>query len=134
MKYINRLDSTRLCHSCETQREWVEMLQMSKPHTLHICKQTHTHTDTHTEKSNFRKDSSLLVIPPPPPYLTNPPPLFMGKIYFMKIYFIRRGVVQLCTHREKLCFSQFRVQEFTETRAWYFWPEVQNSRVRKSSY
>ena len=112
MKYINRLDSTRLCHSCETQREWVEMLQMSKPHTLHICKQTHTHT----EKSNFRKDSSLLVIPPPTPS-TNPPPRFMGKIYFMKIYFIRRGVVQLCTHREKLCFTQFRVQEFTETRA-----------------
>ena len=55
-------------------------------HTTHM--QTNTHT--HTEKSNFRKDSSLLVIPPP--YLTNPPPLFMGKIYFMKIYFIRRGL------------------------------------------
>ena len=116
MKYINRLDSTRLCHSCETQREWVEMLQMSKPHTLHICKQTHTHTQTHTQRK-VTLEKFIIVSYTPPPYLTNPPPLFMGKIYFMKIYFIRRGVVQLCTHREKLCFTQFRVQEFAETRA-----------------
>ena len=103
MKYINRLDSTRLCHSCETQREWVEMLQMSKPHTLHICKQTHTHTDTHTEKSNFRKDSSLLVIPPPPLF-NKPPSPFYGKNLFYEDLFYKEGGCPIMYSQGKAVF------------------------------
>ena len=68
-------------------------------HTTHM--QTNTHT--HTEKSNFRKDSSLLVIPPPPLF-NKPPSPFYGKNLFYEDLFYKEGGCPIMYSQGKAVF------------------------------
>ena len=67
-------------------------------HTTHM----QTNTDTHTEKSNFRKDSSLLVIPPP--LFNKPPSPFYGKNLFYEDLFYKEGGCPIMYSQGKAVF------------------------------